>query len=510
MRRFDHDVVVVGSGFGGGVAALRHAEAGRDVVVLEQGRRFAPADFEAGARSTRRLTWAPALGLTGYFRQAFLRHVIVVHGVGVGGGSLVYAAVLLEPPAEAWRAPGWTRTDVDWRKELAPHFETAARMLGRTRNPDRGVQDVWLQRAAESLGVGDTYGSTLQGIDFDACVRCGACITGCPHGAKQSVDVTYLARAEALGATVLPRTKARVLVPLSGGGWRVETVDPLRRNRSAGAITAREVVLAGGVLGTTELLLACRDRFRTLPSLPASLGRHVRTNSEAFVAVLQPDDGGDVTDGATISSDFWPDSSTHVTNNRFPRSYGFMRSYLSPLVDGSTRGERLRRTISAFVREPATAAANQFARRWNERVTVLTVMGHDDNELELTYRGGPAGWRLASRLAPGAAPVPTYLPQASAAGRAVAAASGGGAYATLMDPVLGVGATAHVLGGAVVAASAADGVVDTDHRVFADETGACHDGLYVVDGAAVPANVGVNPSLTITAMAERAMARRLA
>ncbi|MEZ5116396.1 MAG: GMC family oxidoreductase N-terminal domain-containing protein [Candidatus Nanopelagicales bacterium] len=507
MSRLDHDVLVVGSGFGGGVAALRAAQAGRSVAVLEQGRRFTAEDFRVGARSTTRMLWAPAAGLRGYFRQALLRHVIVVQGIGVGGGSLVYAAVLLEPAEEAWSAQGWTATGVDWQAELAPHFATAAEVLGRAPNPYHSEQDAWLRAAAESLGVGDTYGTTLQGIDFDACQRCGGCITGCPHGAKRTIDRTYLEQAEGLGAVVMPRSKATRVVPLDGGGWRVDVVDPVRRNASAGSVTAREVYLAAGVLGTTELLLASRHRHRTLPWLSPATGQHVRTNSEAFVAVLQPDRSVDVTDGATISSDFWPDPATHVTNNRFPHSYGFMKWYLSPLVDGDTRRERLRRTVSGFLTSPGAATANQRARRWNERVTVLTVMQHDDNELALDYRRGPLGWRLASRLADGAAPVPTYLPQANAAGRAVAAASGGRAYGTLMDPLLGIGATAHILGGAVVAGRPEDGTVDTEHRVFAGPSGETYDGLYVVDGAAVPANVGVNPSLTITALAERALAR---
>jgi cholesterol oxidase len=224
--------------------------------------------------------------------------------------------------------------------------------------------------------------------------------------------------------------------------------------------------------------------------------------------VLQPDGSVDVTDGATISSDFHPDASTHVTNNRFPASYGFMRWYLAPLVDAPTRGARLRGTVAAMLRDPRAATANARARDWHTRVTVLTVMQHDDNELGLELRRGPLGWRLRSTLAPGAAPIPTYLPQASAAARAVAAASGGTPYSTLLDPVLGVGATAHILGGAVIAPTPSDGVVDTDHRVYATAGGDVHEDLRVVDGSVVPANVGVNPSLTITALAERAMARR--
>jgi cholesterol oxidase len=450
----------------------------------------------------------PEIGLRGYFCQTALRHVVVVHGVGVGGGSIVYAAVLLRPTEKAWNHAGWRATGLDWSAELDTHYATAASMLGVETNPYSTAQDHWLETAADQLGAGETYAATPQGISFADCVRCGSCITGCSHGAKNSIDRTYLARAEGLGARVAPRTKATRLSRLDGGGWRLDLVDPLRRNVGTGSITAREVVLSAGVLGTTELLLAARDRWHTVPWLSPALGRHVRTNSEAFAAILQPDAAIDVTVGATISSDFHPDPSTHVTNNRFPASYGFMRWYLAPLVDADTRAGRLRGTVAAFLRDPKAATANARAKDWHRRVTVLTVMQHDDNEIALELRRGALGWGLRSRLAPGADPIPTYLPQASAAARAVADASGGTPYATLLDPVLGVGATAHILGGAVIAPSPDLGVVDAHHRVYSTPDGDVFEDLRVLDGSVVPANVGVNPSLTITALAERAMSLR--
>ena len=521
MQSFDTDVAVIGSGFGGSVAALRAVEAGQRVIVLEQGRRLSPADLERGATRTRSLLWEPALGLTGYFSQTALRDVVIVGGVGVGGGSIVYAAVLLEPKQQAFDNAAWRRSGSDWHAEFAPHYRTAARMLGRQVNPNVGVQDIWLRESANLLGAGDSYGPTPQGIDFEQCIGCGQCITGCPHGAKNTLDRNYLARAEELGVEVRPRSRVEILMPLAadGGpglnvegepvttsadgshGWRIVMRDPIGGPGSTiTSITAKEVVLAGGVLGTTELLLANRDRWRTLPNLSPALGHHVRTNSEAFAATLHAP-GTDVTQGATISSHYYPDSLTHVTNNRFPKSYTFMKWYLSPAVSEQDPRARRRATLAGLLKHPWSATANIRARDWHRRTTVLTVMQHADNEMSLTYAKRPWGWSLGSAPVPGGAPVPKHLPQADAAGEALAKVSGGAAYGTLLDSVAGMGATAHILGGAVIAEDPTAGVIDADHRVFG------YQGLRVLDGSAVPSNIGVNPSLTITAMAERAMAR---
>ena len=510
MASEECDTLVIGSGFGGSVAALRLAESGRRVIVAEMGRRVSPERMRAGASSFRQLLWSPGIGAAGYFRQSVFRHMIALSGVGVGGGSLVYAAVLLRPTAASWDDRQWRGCGVDWASELAPYYDTAERMLGVASNPFRGRQDQWLQAAAERMGVGGTFRSVPQGIDFTVCTRCGRCLSGCDVGAKNSLDRTYLAQAERHGAVVRPRSKAVWIAPLPGRvGYRVGLIDPLQRGRKTSRIvvTAREVVVAAGVLGTVELLLACRDRFGTLPELSPALGHAVLTNSEAFTGVLQSRaavaDGLDLrSDGAAISSDFWPDDRTHVTQNRLPDSYGINRFLVGPLVRGERRVERIRRTFAAMARHPSRTLDGWRGQGWSARSTMLTVMQHGDGSdspsLRLAYRRSAPGWRLRTEVE-GAAPA-THLPVADDAARALAATSGGEPFGSL-GALLGVGATAHLLGGARLGSDERAAVVSPDLEVWG------YPGLYVADGSVVPANIGVNPSLTITALAERAMAR---
>ncbi len=504
------DTLVIGSGFGGSVAALRRCESGRRVIVAEMGQRVSPERMRAGASSFRHLLWSPGIGAHGYFRQSVFRHMIALSGVGVGGGSLVYAAVLLRPASAAWQDTGWQGCRLDWPAELAPHYATAERMLGVASNPFRGQQDQWLQEAAERMGVGDTFGSVPQGIDFAACTRCGRCLSGCDVGAKNSLDLTYLAQAERKGALIRPRSKAVWIAPLpDGAGYRVGLVDPLQRGRQTArtVVTASEVVVAAGVLGTVELLLACRDRYGTLPDLSAALGHAVLTNSEAFTGVLQPRaavaDGLDLRrDGAAISSDFWPNDHTHATQNRLPDSYGINRFLVGPLVAGERRAERIRGTLAAMARHPGRTLDGWRGRGWGARSTMLTVMQHSPGghspSLRLRYRRSPLGWHLQTQVE-GQAPA-THLPVADDAARAFAAASGGRAFGSL-GALAGIGATAHLLGGARLGSDDRTSVVSPDLQVWG------YPGLYVADGSVVPANIGVNPSLTITALAERAMAR---
>jgi cholesterol oxidase len=514
----DYDVIVIGSGFGGSVSALRLSEKGYRVAVLEQGRRFDDEDLQQANDSTRALLWMPRLGLKGPFTQQFFHHVNVVGGVGVGGGSLVYAAVLLEPKPAFFEDPAWAHLGVDWQAELKPHFRTAARMLGRNTCPTVHIQDEWLQHAAEQTGVGDSYSAVPLGVYFGpqeetpdpyfdgqgpsrhGCTCCGSCLGGCAHNAKNSLDKNYLYLAERKGAKILPRRKVTLIRPVPGG-YELEMVDPLDSKRKYKALRANKVVLSAGVLGTLELLFRCRQAG-TLPELSAALGRQVRTNSEAITAVLAPDKDIDLTYGPAISSDFHPNPYTHVTQNRVPPSYWFMRLYASPLVDGANPLLRAFKTLGTFLAHPLRSTASLRVRKgWHKRVTLISTMQNLDNQMAFTWgRDLFTGFRpgLRSQRIDGAR-APTYIPEANQAARRFAQVSGGIPANSLIESVLNMSVTAHILGGCAIGADPQSGVIDTRHAVFG------YPGLYVVDGSALPVNVGVNPSLTITAMAERAM-----
>ena len=516
----DYDVAVIGSGFGGSVSALRLSEKGYKVVVLEQGNWVTPEDIEEGDRNVRRLNWLPALGLSGYFSQDFFRHVTLVRGVGVGGGSIVYAAVLLRPKEAFYRDPAWADLGVDWKTELAPYYEKAARMLGVADNPCHDIQDEYLKKTARAMNAQETFGPTPNGIYFGipevmapdpyfngygphrtGCHLCGRCLTGCPHGSKNTLDKNYLYLARRLGANVLPFRRVTGLKPLQDGGFELSIRHPLQFMRRYPSLKARKIVLAGGVLGTLGLLYRCRDRDRTLPDISRQLGRRVRTNSEAIVGVLSKDPHLDLSYGTAISSHFYPDADTHITQNRFPMGYTFMKYLTGPLVDHENPQIRALKTLAAIFRRPSSLGRHWLAKNWHRRVTVMTVMQHVDNRMIFNYgRKLSAFFRygLTSEKVRGLS-APSYLPVANRTARFMAAETGGHAANILTESIGNTSTTAHILGGCHMGSSPETGVIDTRHQVFG------YPDLYVVDGSSVSANIGANPSLTITALAERAM-----
>lgn len=516
---FDADVLVIGSGFGGAASALRLTEAGHRVIVLERGKRLSNEDLLRARKDPRAYLWAPAAGMRGFFWQRIFKDVGIIGGTGVGGGSIVWAGVLLEPPAEFYRDAAW-HGDTDWRAELAPHFARAARMLGRVTNQHLSVMDDHLRETARRSGAEDTFGPVPvaihfgrpgvtepdpffggEGPDRTGCQLCGECLLGCPYGAKNQLTRNYLHLAEARGAQIRAEHDVTAITPLPGGGYEVASRHPWRRGTVHAPLRARRVVLAAGVLGTLDLLFRCRDDLGTLPHVSACLGTQVRTNSEALTAILQPA-GQDLADGPTITSDFHPDDQTHVTQNRYVGGW-HMRLQIGPMADGHHRGLRALRTLGALARGPVRQVRAMVAKWFEQRLTVLTVMQHADNELALEYRRSPLRpWRrvLRSRAVPGRE-APSFLPVANEVTRTFAEVSGGQPFNLLGETIGGLSITAHILGGAVIGSGPENGVVDEHHEVFG------HPGLYVADASTIPANLGVNPSLTITAMAERFAAR---
>ncbi|HEY3311310.1 MAG TPA: GMC oxidoreductase [Anaerolineales bacterium] len=512
----DFDALIIGSGFGGSVAALRLSEKGLRVAVIEMGRRVSREDLELANQRPQHLFWMPSLGMKGIFTQRFFQHATIVGGVGVGGGSLVYAAVLLEPKAGFYHDPAWADSGLDWEEELRPHYQTAARMLGRVTCPTHGEQDEALRETAQAMGVGDTYGPVPLGIYFgggtnpdpffggqgperSGCIECGACLAGCASGAKNSLDMNYLYLAEKLGAKILPEHKATLIEQIEGG-YRVELTNPLNGERQP-SLSAPRLVLAGGVLGTLELLFRSRERG-TLSRLSAMLGKRVRTNSEAITGVLSPDPAVDMSHGPAISSDFHANDHTHITQNRLPASYWFMKLYSGPLVDGSHPLRRALQTLATCLTHPLEASASlRVLKDWHKRITLISTMQSLDNQMAFRWgRGLFSGFKKGLQSStPSGKSAPTYIPEANRAARTYAQLTGGTPHNALLESVLNMSVTAHILGGCAIGTDPGNGVIDARQQVFG------YPGMYVLDASAIPANVGVNPSLTITAMAERAM-----
>jgi len=534
---YDYDVVVVGSGFGGSVAALRLAEKGYRVHVIESGRRFADEDFAKTSWNLRRYLWVPRLKLFGVQRIHRLPDVVILAGAGVGGGSLNYANTLYVPPAAFFQDPQWAHI-ADWQSELAPHYETASRMLGVVTNPCDGPVEQIMRQSADDLGVGDTFRKTPVGVFFGksgervadpyfggagpertGCTQCGNCMVGCRVGAKNTLLKNYLALAERLGATIEPLRTVVAVEPIDegrrGAGYRVTTEVTgawVRKGRHSPAsgrgpqVTASQVVFAAGAWGTQRLLQ--RMSFDgLLGDLSPALGVLTRTNSEALGGAMTtrvPCDI-DLTKGVAITSSFHIDEETHVENVRYGKGSNAMGLFATILVEGGGPVPRPVRFLAQAARHPVIFLCSISVRHWSERTIIGLVMQSRDNSLTVSgKRRLGRGVGLTSRQGHGE-PNPTWIPNGHKALRQLTIrlqertggvrALPGGSLGEIVD----IPMTAHLLGGAVISDDPAKGVVDPWHRVWG------YPGLHIVDGSAVSANLGVNPALTITAQAERAL-----
>jgi cholesterol oxidase len=516
---YDYDVIVVGSGFGGAVSALRLTEKGYRVGVIEAGARIDESGYPATSWDLRRFLFAPALGCYGIQRIDVLKDCVILSGAGVGGGSLVYANTLYEPLEAFYRDPSW-RHITDWRSELAPYLDQAKRMLGVATNPTLTPSDRVMRQVADDMGAGETFRLAPVGVYFgvpgrraadpyfggagperDGCIECGECMTGCRHNAKNTLPKNYLYLAEQAGAEVHPLTTVTAIADLPGGGFRVVTrpTKAKLRHRHGPVFTAEQVVLAASALGTQRLLHRMRDEG-TLPRLSPTLGLLTRTNSESILGSIARDRRVDYSRGVAITSSWHPDAETHIEPVRYGKGSNAMALLQTVLTDEHAGEPRWRTWLGELWRQRGELRRFYDVRHWSERTVIALVMQTVDNSITtMTRRSRLTGRRVLTSRQGHGIPNPTWIPVANDAARRIAATVGGVAGGTIGEP-FNRPLTAHFLGGCTIGDSPETGVVDAYQRVFG------YPGLHIADGSAVSANLGVNPSLTITAQAERAMA----
>ncbi|HEV7918365.1 MAG TPA: GMC oxidoreductase [Solirubrobacterales bacterium] len=517
----------MGSGFGGSVAALRLAEKGYDVGMLECGRRFADKDFATStARQPARYFWRPFLGMKGIFRMTFFKDLVVLSGSGVGGGSLGYANTLYRARDKFFEDKQWNKLG-DWKQELARHYDTAEHMLGVTEVPIHQPADDLILDLAKDFGKEETYTKTRVGVFFGqpgktvedpffggegpartGCTHCGSCMTGCVHGAKNTLVKNYLWFAEKLGVKIRPERTVTDVRPLpnadgdrdGSAGFEVESVTSgawFRKNREIQR--ARGVVVAAGAYGTNLLLQNCVHNG-SLPRLSPRLGELVRTNSEAILAVTRKDDEVDYTKSVAISSSFYPDENTHIESTIYGYGADSMSTSFTLLTGEGNKLTRPLKFIAGAVRHPIKLGRSLWPYHWARRTVILLVMQTLDNSIKFKPKRRllSKGVKLTTEEDP-ESPNPRFIPAANKAAELAAAHIGGVAQSSIFEVLFNTPTTAHILGGVVIGSSSEDGVIDSHNRVFG------YENFLVTDGSSMPANPGVNPSLTITAIAEHAM-----
>ncbi|MCX4247292.1 GMC oxidoreductase [Paraliomyxa miuraensis] len=516
---FDYDVIIVGSGFGGSPTALRLVEKGYSVLMLEKGSELGPAQFPRSNWNVWRWLWMPWLGARGLFKMTFFRHVTVLSGVGVGGGSLVYASTHPVPNTSFFHTGSWAGLAA-WEEELRPHYAEVKRMLGVNPTPMLTPPDKIIKAIAEERGQSEGFhptdvaiyfgdpGKTVDDPYFDGegpprtgCIRCGGCMLGCQHGAKNTLDKNYLWLARKQGLVLQADTEVTAVRPLPpgrGGGYQVEAKHgrhPLWRRRKV--YTARRVVLAGGVLGTVELLAKMKRDPRGLPRLSDKLGAAIRTNSESLIGVVTAKRDLDYSKGVAIGSIFEIDEHAHLEPVRYPAGSGAWRLALLPHVTGENGVVRIARMLGTMIRHPLRLLRAMLVPDLAKQSAILLYMRTADGTLRFVRRWWGS---LGSQREAGPAPTAS-IPQATELAHAFGERMGGMPMSLVTETALNIPTTAHILGGCCMGDSIETGVIDAEHRVHG------YEGLYVIDGSSISSNPGVNPSLTIAALAERAVAR---
>ncbi len=510
-----YDYVIIGSGFGGSVSALRLSEKGYKVLVIEKGKKYEAKDFPKSNWNLKRWLWLPALRFFGFFKITFYRHVSILSGVGFGGGSLVYANTLPIPKKEFFTAKSWSHL-ANWETELKPFYQKAKKMLGVAKNPNLEYGDKTLKLLAERNNKTDKFEPTDVGVFFGepeqivsdpyfngegperaGCNFCGACMVGCRYNAKNTLDKNYLYFAEKNGTEFLTESEVYDVIPInekSQTTYKIRWKSSTKLLKRKGEIICNGVVFAGGVLGTIPLLLKLKNT--SLPNLSDKIGKNIRTNSESLLGITTTDTTKDFSKGVAIGSIFHTDKFSHLEPVRYPAGSGFWRTQMFPMLDGKNWIVRLVKVFVEVILHPIKWLKLFFVKDWAKQTQILLFMRTINDTL--SFKKGI--FRMRTILESGKA-LTAFIPEARKFVKEFAKIVNGEPVALLSETLLGIPTTAHILGGAVMGKDITEGVIDKDHKVFG------YENMYVCDGSAISANPGVNPSLTITALTERAMSK---
>lgn len=507
-----YDYIIIGSGFGGSVSAMRLSEKGYSVAVLEMGKRYRTGDFAKTNWNLKKFIWLPEFLLHGIQKITILKDVMILGGVGVGGGSLVYANTLLEPPETYYNDPAVKRISNNWKYIMAQHYETAKKMLGVTKNIHFSEPDHLLKEIAKDMGRENTWHSVNVGVYFGkagvnhadpyfdgegpertGCIMCGACMVGCNHGAKNTLDKNYLYFAEKNGTKIIPERKVES-IEYNNGFYKLSTLISTKMPVQKGeTFYSKGVIVSAGVLGTLKLLLTCKNKG-FLPNLSDQLGESVRTNSESLTGTVTLDKNRDWSKGIAITSGFYPSDDTHIEVVRYPENSDFMSTLTSPMVDEGTKITRPLKLISKIIRQPIEFIKTRIPFGWAKHSIIFLVMQTIDNKISIKLN--KLGYLTTSI---GDKKPPSYISHANKIAEEFAKRANGIPQSSLFESILDMSTTAHILGGCAIGNNENEGVVDIKCETFN------YPNLHIIDGSIIPANLGVNPSLTITAMAEQAM-----